>query len=163
MGDLIDIQTGSSNAEFFDPVADHEGGRTGEFLGWLVVALFVSTGGLLALVGVLIESFQLWPVATFIPKFGDVLELFAIRQGDTLLLWTVKLAAPVVMVLMLAELGIGLIGRVAPQLDVFVFAQPVKSLLAVLMLILLMFYLFESMQAFLNLDNSVLRFLRAAL
>lgn len=162
MGDLIDVQTGNSNAEFFDPVGGHEGGRTGELLGWLVVTLFVTSGGLLALIGALIDSFRLWPVAEFVPRFDQVLELFAIRQGDTLLEWTVKLAAPVVMVLLLADFGIGLVGRTAPQLNVFVFAQPVKALLAVLMLILLMHYLYESLQDFLHPDNSVLRFLRAA-
>lgn len=163
MGDLIDIQTGSSSAEFFDPVGGHQGGRMGELLGWLVVTLFVTAGGMLALVQALIDSFQLWPVASFVPRFDRVLELFAIHQGDTLLQWVVKLALPVVMVLLLADIGIGLVGRAAPQLDIFVFALPVKQLLALLMLILLMFYLYESLQVFLHPDNSVLRFLRGAI
>lgn len=163
MGDLIDLQIGSDNANFFDPVAGHEGGRTGEFLGWLVVTLFVTTGGLLALIGALIDSYRLWPVATFVPRFDVALELFALREGDQLFDWIVKLAGPVLLVLVLAELGIGLVGRVAPQLNVFVFAQPVKALLAVLMLVLLLFYVHESLREFLRPDNSVLQFLRSAM
>lgn len=163
MGDLVDMQVGTSNAQFFDPVGGHEGGRTGEFLGWLVMTLFISSGGLLALIGALVDSFRLWPVATFVPKLGDVLELYAVRQGDALFSWIVKLAAPVVFVLMLAEVGLGLLGRVAPQLNLFVFTQPVKSVLAVLMLLLLQSYVFDALQSFLAPDNGVLQFLRATL
>ena len=163
VGDLIDFQTGSSNASFFDPVAGHENGPTGEFLGWMVITLFVSAGGLLAMVGVIVDSFRIWPVASFFPNVGAVLEQFAVRQGDTLFLWTVKLAAPVIFVLLLAELGLGLIGRIAPHLNVFVFSQPLKSLLANLMLLLFLYVLYESLREFLRPENGVLDFLRATL
>lgn len=163
VGDLIDFQTGSANAPFFDPAGGHEGGPTGRFLGWVVITLFMSIGGLLGMVGVIVDSFRLWPVATFFPNVGAVLERFAVRQGDTLFLWTVKLAAPVIFVLLLVELGIGLIGRVAPQLNVFVFSQPLKSLLANLMILLFLYFLYDSLQEFLRPDNGVLDFLRAVL
>ena len=162
-GDWIDFQTGSANAPFFDPAAGHEGGPTGSFLGWLVMTLFVSAGGLLVFVGVLIDSYRIWPVTAFFPNVGAVLEQFAVRQGDTLFLWIVKLSAPVVFVLMLVELGIGLVGRVAPQLNVFVFSQPLKSLLATLMTLLFLFFLYDSLQIFLRPDTGVLNFLRSTL
>jgi type III secretion protein T len=163
VGDLIDFQTGAGNALFFDPVGGHEGGPTGGFLGWLAITLFVSAGGLLAMLGVVVDSYRLWPVASFFPDLGKVLEEFAIRQGDTLFLWIVKLAAPVILVLVLVELGMGLISRIAPQLNVFVFAQPLKSLLATLMLMLFLFFLYESLQDFMRPSNGVLEFLRSAL
>lgn len=163
VGDLIDFQTGSGNASFFDPVAGHENGSTGEFLGWVVICLFVSGGGLLAMIGTVVDSYRLWPVASFFPEPGAVLEQFAIRQGDTLFQWIVKLAAPVILVLLLVELGAGLIGRAAPQLNVFQASQPLKSLLATLMLVLFMQVLYESLQQFMRPDNGVLEFLRLRL
>ena len=163
VGDLVDFQTGSASAPFFDPIGGHEGGPTGQFLGWVVITLFMSAGGMLAMVRVIIDSFRLWPVASFYPRMGPMLEQFVIRQGDTLFLWTLKLAAPVIFVLLLVELGIGLIGRVAPPLNVFVFAQPVKSVLANLMLLLCMYFLYDSLREFLRPENGVLEFLRSAL
>jgi type III secretion protein T len=163
VGDLVDFQTGSASAPFFDPIGGHEGGPTGQFLGWVVITLFMSAGGMLAMVRVIIDSFRLWPVASFHPRVGPMLEQFVIRQGDTLFLWTLKLAAPVIFVLLLVELGIGLIGRVAPPLNVFVFAQPVKSVLANLMLLLCMYFLYDSLREFLRPENGVLEFLRSAL
>lgn len=163
VGDLIDFQTGAGNAAFFEPVAGHQNGPTGEFLRQLAITLFVSAGGLLALVGALIDSFRLWPVHAFFPNLGRVLAEFAIRQGDTLFTWIVKLAAPVLLVLLLVDVGMGLVGRAAPQLNVFTSAQPVKSLLAVLMLVLFLFFLFDSLQQFLQPANGALRFLRDTL
>jgi type III secretion protein T len=163
VGDLIDFQTGSGNAAFFDPAAGHQNGPTGEFLGWLVIALFVAAGGLLAMLGVIADSYRLWPVASFFPDVGKLLEMFAVRQGDTLFLWIVKLASPVILVLLLVELGIGLVGRVAPQLNVFFVSQPLKSVLAALMLLLFLFFVYESLREFLRPENGVLEFLRRAL
>lgn len=163
VGDLIDFQTGAGNAAFFDPLAGHQNGPTAELLGWLAITLFVSAGGLAALLGTLAESFRLWPVASFFPRPGAVLEQFVLRQGDTLFQWVVKLAAPVIFVLVLVELGMGLISRMAPQLNVFVFAQPLKSLLATLMLLLFLGLVHESVQGFMQPDNGVLAFLRATL
>ncbi|MED5622310.1 type III secretion system export apparatus subunit SctT [Ideonella sp. BN130291] len=163
VGDLIDFQTGSGNASFFDPVAGHENGPTGEFLGWLVITLFVSSGGLLAMLGVIADSYRLWPVGSFFPNVGAVLEQFVVRQGDTLFQWIVKLASPVLMVLLLVELGAGLISRAAPQLNVFVFAQPLKSLLATLMMLLFLHFVYDSLRVFLQPENGVLEFLRLAL
>jgi len=163
VGDLIDFQTGSANAPFFDPVGGHEGGPTGGFLTRVVITLFVSSGGLLAMVGVIVDSFRIWPVGSFYPHVGEVIEQFAVQQGDTLFLWTVKLAAPVILVLLLVEVGMGLIGRAAPQLNVFVFTQPLKSLLANSMLLLFLYFLYDSLLEFLRPENGVLDFLRATL
>jgi type III secretion protein T len=163
VGTLIDFQTGSGNASFFDPTAGHDTGPTGQFLGWLAITLFVSSGGLLALLGVVADSYRIWPVGAFYPHLGRVLEEFAIRQGDTLFEWIVKLASPVLLVLLLVEFGAGLISRAAPQLNVFVFAQPLKSLLATLMMLLFLYFVYDSLRTFLQPHNGVLDFLRGAL
>lgn len=163
VGELIDFQSGTANAAFFDPVAGHEIGPTGDLLFRLVVTLFVSAGGLLGLVGALFESYRLWPVASYFPDAGAVLQAFTIRQGDAILAWIAKLAAPVVFVLVLVDLGVGLVGRAAPQLNVFVVAQPLKSLLVILVLALVLHIVYAGLQDFLRPDNSVLQFLRHVL
>lgn len=149
-GDLIDFQTGSGNASFFDPVAGHERGPTAQFLSWTVVTIFISAGGLLAMMGTVLDSFRMWPVGRWLPALDDVLQTFAVHQGDQLFTWIVKLSVPVLAVLLLVELGIGLINRFVPQLDVFTFTQPIKNLLAVFMQLLFLFFVYESLQAFMR-------------
>jgi type III secretion protein T len=163
VGELIDFQTGSSNAALFDPIAGHESGPTSQFLGWTVMVLFISAGGLLALISTLTDSFTLWPVADLSPRWASVLERFAVHQGEQLFTWIVKLAAPVVTVLLLLEWGLGLINRFVPQLNVFTLSQPLKSLLAHGLLLLLMGVLYTSLQDVLNPRHGVLHFLQTAL
>jgi type III secretion protein T len=151
---------------FFDPISEHEGGFTGAFLVQLGTALFFAAGGFLLMMGSLVESYQFWPVSAWapeLPQWQGVLKSFAIRQGDTLLEWIVKLAAPVVLILVLVELGLGLVNRFAPQLDVFGVAQPMKQLLAILMLVLSLHLLYDALVSFLRPDSGLLQLLRSEL
>ncbi|WP_263772550.1 type III secretion system export apparatus subunit SctT [Propionivibrio soli] len=163
VGDLVDFMTGSSNAAFFDPAAGHENGPTGEFLSWLTIALFVASGGLQAMFAAVLDSYTLWPVGAWMPELGNILEGFAVRQGDTLFQWIVKLGAPVLLILLLVEIGLGLVGREAQQLNVFFAAQPVKSLIAAFMMLLWLQFVFDSLRGFLLPENGVLEFLRSAM
>lgn len=163
VGHLIDFQTGSGNASFFDPVAGHESGPTASFLGFMAVTLFVTGGGLHVMLGAFFESYKLWPIERMLPSASVALEQFAVHEADSVLGWTLKLAAPVIIVLVVAELGIGLINRSVPQLNVFLFAQPVKSLLAVLMMVLFLGFVFESLRTFLAGNGEMVWLLRALL
>lgn len=145
VGDLVDFHTGASNAQFFDPAFGHQGGPTGQFLGWLMAVLFVSAGGLTGVVELLAESYRVWPLGAAMPDLPRLLEAFAIHQADSLFNWIVKLGAPVLMVLMLVDFGLGLLGRFVPQFNVFVIAQPLKSLVAIFMLLICLSLLHETL------------------
>ncbi|MGM9487406.1 type III secretion system export apparatus subunit SctT [Ideonella sp. YS5] len=145
VGDLVDFHTGASNAQFFDPAFGHQGGPTGQFLGWVMAVLFVSAGGLTGVVGLIAESYRVWPLAAPMPDLPRLLEAFAIHQADSLFNWIVKLGAPVLMVLMLVDFGLGLLGRFVPQFNVFVIAQPLKSLVAIFMLLICLGLLNEAL------------------
>lgn len=163
VGHLIDFQTGSANAAFFDPVSGHPGGPTSSFLSYLAITLFVSIGGLQAMLGIIFESYRVWPAVSFYPNMHAALDEFTIRQMTLLMTWTIKLATPVIMVLFLAEIGIGLISRSVPQLNVFMFSQPIKSALALLMMILFLYFVFDSLRGFLLPGGGVLDLLRSLL
>lgn len=162
-GTLIDLQTGSGNAAFFDPIAQHDGGPCAGFLNLLAVTLFVMSGGMNLMLGALIESYRLWPIPSFAPHFGAALMPFIAASATGVMTWTIKLAAPVVMVLVLVELGFGLIGRAMPQLNVFMMSQPVKSAVALLMMALMLPFVYGSLHGYLGPDNALLSLLKATL
>ena len=66
-----------------------------------------------------------------------------LQQLDQLMHMAVLLAAPVLVAMFLAEFGLALVSRFAPQLQVFFMAMPIKSALAVLVLMLYAATLFE--------------------
>jgi type III secretion protein T len=86
---------------------------------------------------VLFASYAAWPVVSFWPQVADPkFALFFLRQVDLIMYYTVLLAAPVVMLTFLTDLGLGLINRFAPQLNVFFLAMPIKSGLAIFVLVI---------------------------
>lgn len=141
VGTVLDFQVGFSNARVFDPFGGHEAGPLGEFMTRLGVVLFVAAGGLQVLAALLIESFRLWPVASFYPSITAQLSALAGTSARSLAELTVRAAAPAVLLLAFIDLGFGLVNRVVPQLNVFFFTMPIKGILAALMVALYLAYL----------------------
>lgn len=135
VGDLIDNQIGLNNASIFDPFGGHSGGPYAAFLLQLCVVIFVAVGGLHVLFGLLYESYTLWPVQSFVPQLGAGYARLAQEGLQYKGALTLTLVAPLVIVLVLAELAVGLVNRVAPQLNSFYFAMPIKGVLALLLLV----------------------------
>lgn len=161
VGDLVDFHTGAANAQFFDPAFGHKGGPTGQFLGWVMAVLFVSAGGLTGVVALVAESYRIWPLTAAMPDLPRLLEAFAIHEADTLFNWIVKLGAPVLMVLMLVDFGLGLLGRFVPQFNVFVIAQPLKSLVAIFMILICLSLLNEALLDFVRPGTNVFQVWRS--
>ena len=116
-GELIGLQMGLNFAGFFDPSTGSQGTSTSRFLGSMVAFLFVAINGHLMLINSLVESFQAFPVGEEPFRFLRIAqpqvwgaEIF--RMG----LW---IALPLVTMLMFVNLVLGIISRVAPQLNVF--------------------------------------------
>jgi type III secretion protein T len=137
VGGLIDNQAGMNNANIFDPFGGHQGGPYAAFLSHTAVALFVLFGGLPVLTSMLYESFTLWPMRSFTPTLGAGYKALALAQFQLNAAWVVSLAAPILTVLVVIELGIGLINRVASQLNAFYFSMPIKAVTAALMVAVL--------------------------
>lgn len=163
VGHLIDFQTGSGNFAFFDPVAGDQSGPTAVFLNLLACTLFVTGGGLHVMLGMLFQSYRLWPVASLLPDSQRMMEEFALRATDSVMQASVKLAAPVIIVLVLVELGLSLIGRSVTQLNVFLISQPVKGVIALLMMALFLYFVYGSLHAYLGPDGPLFELLRATL
>ncbi len=116
-GELIGLQMGLNFAGFFDPSTGSQGTSSSRFLGSMVAFLFVAINGHLMLINSLVESFQAFPVGEEPFRFLRVAqpqvwgaEIF--RMG----LW---IALPLITMLMFVNLVLGIISRVAPQLNVF--------------------------------------------
>ncbi len=146
IGELIDIQSGFNNAKIFDPFSALPAGPLSALMNQLGVLLFVSAGGLHVFLQLLYESLILWPPQSFYPDLSVALRDFVIGTSGTVLELATRLAAPVIGALLIVELGIGLINRVAPQLNSFYFSMPIKALAALLMLALLLSHLTDVVQ-----------------
>ncbi len=136
VGNLIDNQRGATMGEVFSPLNGAQVSTTGIFFSQIVSTLFFASGAIFIMLGALYTSYEMWPV------FGDWITLSpatpekVLGSLDGMLRTTVVIAAPVVIIMFLATLGLGLVNRTAPQLNVFFLSMPVKSALGIAMLVI---------------------------
>jgi len=122
-GELIGLQMGLNFAGFFDPATASQGTASGRFFGTLVAFLFVLSNGHLALMSALVHSFQVFAV-------GDEPFAFLRRTqpqvwGQEVFMLGLWIALPLVGMLLFINLVLGVISRVAPQINVFSVGFPI--------------------------------------
>ena len=122
-GELIGLQMGLNYAGFFDPATGGQTTAVSRFFGTMVSWLFIVINGHLLLVAALVQSFRAFPVGA---------EPFAFLRATQPQVWGAEvfslglwIALPLVAMLLFANLVLGIISRVAQQMNVMAIGFPV--------------------------------------
>ncbi|HHX8261950.1 TPA: type III secretion system export apparatus subunit SctT [Vibrio diabolicus] len=134
-GFLVDNQRGAAMASMFNPTLGSQSTPTAVLLTQTLITLFFSGGGFVTFIYALFKSYTSWPIADFFPTVSDAWVSFFYAQFEQLMWLGVLMSAPLVLAMFLAEFGLALISRFAPQLNVFFLAMPIKSAIASVLLI----------------------------
>ena len=133
---FIDNQRGATIGATLNPLTGSDSSQLGQlFLQGFVVYVLVS-GAFLGLLGIVYDSFVVWPVLEWLPSLPRWGVAEWLSRLDQLTRTALLICAPVVAAMFLAELGLAIVSRFAPQLQVFVLAMPIKSALAFLVLMM---------------------------
>ncbi len=143
VGFLVDNQRGASIASTLNPLTGNDSSPLGILFNQAFIVFFLITGGFTLLLGVLYDSFGLWSVTQWAPTLQPESVPLLLDQLDRLVRMALLLAAPALVAMFLSEIGLALVSRFAPQLQVFFMAMPIKSALAMLVLMLYAASLFE--------------------
>ncbi|CAM3691781.1 type III secretion system export apparatus subunit SctT [Parendozoicomonas haliclonae] len=135
-GFIIDNQRGASMASTMNPMSGSETSPTGLMFAQSFTTLYLISGTFLLLLGTIFHSYETWPLFEFYPKLNQSAVLFFMGQFDMIVTLAVWMAAPIMICMFVTEWGIALISRSAPQLNVFILAMPIKSAVAVAILVL---------------------------
>ena len=139
VGNFIDNQRGATMGEVYSPLSGAQVSTTGIFFTQLVSTIFFVGGAFFLFLGALYKSYAVWPVFApdALPGLAFISDAPVQILGtlDGMLKTTVVIAAPVIIVMFLATIGLGLVNRTAPQLNVFFLSMPIKSALGVALLI----------------------------
>jgi type III secretion protein T len=135
-GTYIDDLTGYNSIQITNPSRAEQNTPTGTLLAQIAGVAFWTLGGMTVLLGVLYDSYNWWPIASKTPIASNILESFAIRQTDTLMQMTAKLATPMMLILLLIDFAFGFAAKSAQKLDLVQLSQPVKGAMTVLMIAL---------------------------
>ncbi|HHX8270432.1 TPA: type III secretion system export apparatus subunit SctT [Vibrio diabolicus] len=134
-GFLVDNQRGAAMASMFNPTLGSQSTPTAVLLTQTLITLFFSGGGFVTFIYALFKSYTSWPIVDFFPTVSDARVSFFYAQFEQLMWLGVLMSAPLVLAMFLAEFGLALISRFAPQLNVFFLAMPIKSAIASVLLI----------------------------
>ena len=135
IGNFIDNQRGATMGEVYSPLSGAQVSTTGIFFTQIVSTVFFVSGAVFLMLAALYKSYTIWPVFVEGISFASGTPLQILGTVDDMLKATVVISAPVIIVMFLATLGLGLVNRTAPQLNVFFLSMPVKSALGVAMLV----------------------------
>jgi flagellar biosynthetic protein FliR len=129
---LLSLQAGLSLSAVYGPTFDEGGTALDPLFAVLSGLLFIAMGLHVALVGELVRSYQTLPLGGPIgpdfASFGYNLIAYVLDLG-------IQLALPLALALLLVELGVALLSRAIPTINVFVMGLPM-TLFAALILIL---------------------------
>ena len=140
---FIDNQRGATIGASLDPLTGNDSSELGQLFLQGFIVYVLTSGAMVGLLGALYDSYALWPVLDWMPSFPRWAEGEWLSRLDTLTRSALLISAPVVAAMFLAELGLALVSRFAPQLQVFVLAMPIKSGLAFFVLMMYVSTLFS--------------------
>lgn len=126
-GMMISTQMGLGFATAYDPQTAAQTPVVSELLGMLALLVFLSIDGHLMVLATLVKSFTLLPVGVW--TISEASWLNIANAGGVIFSSGVMLALPVLVALLITNVALGVLGRVAPQLNLIVIGFPVTILL----------------------------------
>jgi flagellar biosynthetic protein FliR len=122
-GELVGLQMGLNFAGFFDPATGGQATAVSRFYGVSVSWLFIVINGHLLLIAAVVQSFQAFPVGP---------EPFAFLRSVQPQVWGAEIfrlglwiALPMIAMLIFVNLVLGIVSRVAQQMNVFTIGFPI--------------------------------------
>ena len=122
-GELVGLQMGMNFATFFNPMSGGEQTAVSRFYGTTIAWLFIVMGGHLLVVAAVAQSFVAFPVGG--DPFAFLRAVEPQRWGAEIFTLGLWIALPLVAMLLFANLVLGVISRVAQQMNVFAIGFPV--------------------------------------
>ncbi|MDQ1720002.1 MAG: flagellar biosynthesis protein FliR [Pseudonocardiales bacterium] len=126
-GSLIDLFGGFSLAFAYDPLSATSTSVFGKFYGMLATTLLFASSAHLVILQGFLRTFSTMPLDGTI----DVSHIgSAVTHGLTsMFIAALQIAAPLIAVLFIADLALGVLSRISPQLNVFQMSFPLKIML----------------------------------
>lgn len=123
-GEMLDIQLGLSVAASADPSSHGAINLIRRLHFYMAMQLYLLLDGHHKFAIALWESFRVIPV-TYFKMPGNIVEGFVSAAGDVFAVG-IQIAAPALAALFIGQIALGLLARVAPQMNVFMLSFPMN-------------------------------------
>ncbi|MDD2711816.1 MAG: flagellar biosynthetic protein FliR [Simplicispira sp.] len=122
-GEVIGLQMGLNFASFFDPSSNARISAVARFFGNMSMLLFIVINGHLMVLMAVVKSFESFPAdGNFLQSLAQM-RLYEL--GSSLFSSALWIALPMMALLLFVNMAMGIISRVAPQMNIFAVGFPV--------------------------------------
>jgi len=135
-GKIMDMQVGFSVAQVMDPTSGQQAPLIGSFLYNLAIIYFLVVNGHHILIAALFESFSRIPLDGLI--WNAALADFIVNITAGVFLVGMKIAMPVTFSVLIVNVGMGILARTMPQMNIFVVGIPLHLTIGSFMLMMLL-------------------------
>lgn len=134
-GELVDTQMGMSMARNYDPATQSQSTSTANLLNTMAILLFFAANGHITLLRIMLTSGEIVPFGA--AAFGkQVAERLVIYFTECVFL-AVKLGLPILGAELLGQIGMGVLMKAIPQINVFAINIELKVLIGLFLLFFL--------------------------
>lgn len=123
-GQLIGFQMGFSIANVIDPASSQQVSIIAEFMYLLMLLVFLAFNGHHIFISGLAKSFQTIPLLSF--SFSGKLPAGMVDMMRGMFEVAVKIGAPLMALMFFISIGMGLIARTVPQINIFIVGFPLQ-------------------------------------
>ncbi|EES50106.1 fused FliR family export protein/FlhB family type III secretion system protein [Clostridium botulinum] len=140
-GSWMDIHAGFSMVSVLDPTSHTQSTLIGNFAYMIATVIFFIVDGHHIVIKLLIESFRIVPIGetlvyqeTMMAVISTITDYFVLG---------VKIAIPIVLIIVITDLCLGLISRTVPTIPIMIFGLPIKNLLGLITFVILLPLIFK--------------------
>ena len=138
-GELAGLTMGLGFATFFDPQTQGRSIAISQFLSLVTIMLYLALNVHLSLLSALADSFKTMPI-TDLPMHIKLFEQIT-AWGGKVFSTGVQLALPIVAALLITNVGLSILARSAPQLNLFGIGFPITLMVGFVMLAVVVPYM----------------------
>jgi flagellar biosynthetic protein FliR len=140
-GQFIDFQAGFLMGNTVDPINGLQSPMTGRFLMILTTMLLLATNSHHYIIAAMVRSYDFVPINPSAINYGVAFFIDITAKVITL---SLQIAMPVFGALFLADVGVGLLSKTVPQLNIFSVIFPVKIIFGLCLLFIMIPFFGES-------------------
>jgi flagellar biosynthesis protein FliR len=114
MGGIFSLDTGSDSSSW------------AEYINWMAILMFLGVGGHHMILSAVKDSYMVDLSQAIVSLTSSERgSIFWIETGSTFFAWMLKLSAPMVVVMLLLQAGLGVLSKFVPQVNLWVVSIPI--------------------------------------
>lgn len=148
-GILIDFMRGAQSLAVQDPLLQTEVSPIGLLYNYVLLVLFFDVNGPFLFMQGLLDSYQIVPPDMLLSAhfFSSSAPIWEIAMGiiNKMLIISIQIAAPALLAVLLAEVFLGIVNRLAPQIQIAFLGMSIKSLIGLTLMYAGWFYMLQQL------------------